>query len=428
MAKKAVLTASAVLLTLSLVLTTGCPSRRPDGVSPDLRRQFEVTVFTDDEDTGRRVLAAIEALGYTNPGNEVLGNPNDEFNIKWGAADRDVLDEIRAVVEPMMHQELFPRHLFGPDDMDIFINLPVCKLGGAYRPPTCGGAPGPGPGPGTVDPQYDAQGIPQACGMSQDSVDFGSISVGTEIILGRHRAVDGNDNWVEDMEEYVGRSGRVTELFGVDGSGCPVVHVDIDGGDWFWRVRDMQLGSGGGTSASGACGMTDETVSYGAIQVGTKVRLERHSAWQGDANWAEPMGAFVGREATVTSLEGVDGAGCAVVHVDVDGGDWFWRARDLTDLSGGGLGPASSSDFPQQCGLSDEASVYGAAYVGATVRLGQHRPVDGNANWNESMAEWVGSVGKVTEHLGSDSAGCPVVHVDVDGGRWAWRVRDLSKP
>ena len=417
---------SCVLLAGVMALAlTSCGPKRGDGVSPEVRRQYEVTIFTDDPETGRRVLAAIEAMGYTHPENEVLDTPNDEYNIKWGGAPEEAVDELRGIVEPMIHQELFPRHIFGPEDHDIFINLPVCKLGGAYTPETCGSTP-----VSPVDPQFDAQGIPQACGFERESVEFGSIHLGSKIRIGKHREVEGDANWVQDMDQYVGRSGTVTELFGTDGSGCPVVHVDTDGGDWFWRVRDMSLDGGGGPVVVGvpgalpmACGMTDENVQYGPVRIGSAIKLGRHTPWQGDANWAESMSEFVGREGKVTELAGTDAAGCALVKVDVDGGSWFWRLRDAT-IQGAG----QSTGFPQACGMTDEGADYGSAQMGATVRLGRHREVDGDANWNDAMEAFIGQTGQVTELLGADSQGCAVVHVSTDGGSWAWRVRDMMKP
>jgi hypothetical protein len=87
------------------------------------------------------------------------------------------------------------------------------------------------------------------------------------------------------------------------------------------------------------CGMT--TPSYGTIGVGSIVTLGRHAPWTGptgdpttpfvtgDDNWAPAMDGFVGRRAVVAELDGLDGAGCAGVRVDVDQGEWFWRVRDL---------------------------------------------------------------------------------------------------
>ncbi len=37
------------------------------------------------------------------------------------------------------------------------------------------------------------------------------------------------------------------------------------------------------------------------------------------------MVVFVGREATVTQLGGLDPQGCPYVRVDIDGGSWGWR-------------------------------------------------------------------------------------------------------
>jgi hypothetical protein len=83
--------------------------------------------------------------------------------------------------------------------------------------------------------------IPQECGMTSATLDYGSIGVGTIVILGRHRPVDGYDNWDPQMDAYVGMQATVIELKEVDGSGCPGVAVDVDGGYWFWRIRDLSF-------------------------------------------------------------------------------------------------------------------------------------------------------------------------------------------
>jgi hypothetical protein len=61
------------------------------------------------------------------------------------------------------------------------------------------------------------------------------------VILGRHRAVDGDANWVSSMDQYVGRQARVARLAGTDTAGCPVVAVDVDDGQFYWRIRDMTI-------------------------------------------------------------------------------------------------------------------------------------------------------------------------------------------
>ena len=76
--------------------------------------------------------------------------------------------------------------------------------------------------------------------MPFGSEDYGSVREGSRIVLGRHRPVDGDDNWADEMTEYVGRTATVTRLSGSDAAGCPGVRVDIDGGEWFWRIRDAR--------------------------------------------------------------------------------------------------------------------------------------------------------------------------------------------
>jgi hypothetical protein len=83
--------------------------------------------------------------------------------------------------------------------------------------------------------------IPQACGQTEDNADYGPVAVGTSVILGEHREFQGDANWAEDMAAFVGREAVVTRLSGVDPSGCPGVRVDIDNGEWFWRLRDLTL-------------------------------------------------------------------------------------------------------------------------------------------------------------------------------------------
>jgi len=83
--------------------------------------------------------------------------------------------------------------------------------------------------------------IPQACGQTAEGADYGPVGVGTTVILGEHRAVSGEANWAAEMAAYVGQEAVVTRLSGVDPSGCPGVRVDVDGGEWFWRLRDLTL-------------------------------------------------------------------------------------------------------------------------------------------------------------------------------------------
>ncbi|HJL17352.1 MAG TPA: hypothetical protein RMH99_16915 [Sandaracinaceae bacterium LLY-WYZ-13_1] len=302
---------------------------------------------------------------------------------------------------------------------------------------------------------------PQACGQAADSADYGEIRVGSEVVLQRHRFVGGDPNWDESMARYLGRVARVTRLSGVDDQGCPGVRVHVDGGRWFWRVRDVNVGADRprpppdeGSGAPGAaipqaCGRTEATVDYGPLRTGTVVVLGRHRPVDDDDNWSPPMSAFVGRTGRIVELAGVDERGCPGVHVDADGRQWFWRIRDLSladDADGtvayrpglasdhGRPGPAAAPEVEvdprmiQACGLTDETASYGDVAPGTAVVLGRHRPVEGVPNWVEEMEAYVGRTARVTELVGVDEQGCPLVRVDVDDGDWFWRLRDLRLP
>jgi hypothetical protein len=71
------------------------------------------------------------------------------------------------------------------------------------------------------------------------------------------------------------------------------------------------------------------TPYYGPVEVGSLVALHRHRPWRGQDNWSRPMDAFEDTIARVVELAGLDPSGCPGVHVDVDGGQFFWRIRDL---------------------------------------------------------------------------------------------------
>lgn len=89
---------------------------------------------------------------------------------------------------------------------------------------------------------------------------------------------------------------------------------------------------------------------------------------------------------------------------------------------------ARSSDaaLPQQCEQDPFHVDYGAIREGSLVRLGRHRSVDGNANWDPSMEHYVGRVTPVVSARGLDPQGCAIVEVAADGGEYVWRVRDLA--
>jgi hypothetical protein len=318
---------------------------------------------------------------------------------------------------------------------------------------------------------------PEECGMAEGAAQYGPVQVGAAVTLQRHRFVGVDDNWDPQMSRWVGRAARVVRLAGVDSAGCPGVRVDVDGGQWFWRARDLGIGTGrqprpaarattsGGSSGGGTtpqeCGPGPER--YGPVVVGARVVLGRHRMVNGDDNWAEEMQQYVGQTARVLEQAGVDSASCPGVRVDIDGQQYFWRIRDLRMAGAGGVDPGTAfvqstgvstdhgrpatvvawgggagtgaglfggggAQTPQECAMTDATAQWGPIQVGSTVVLGRHRPVNGDENWGEDMTPLVGQQARVMRLVGVDDQGCPVVNVDADGGSHYWRIRDMTLP
>jgi hypothetical protein len=319
--------------------------------------------------------------------------------------------------------------------------------------------------------------FPQNCHQSEMAPNYGGATIGATVVLGRHRPVDGEADWADEMQQWVGRAAHVVQQGGLDSQGCPGVRVDIDSQQWFWRVRDLHqsgdtsvfytpwsdttaytpslgittdhgrpatsIGTGlfgsGGTPGPQACGLTADQVVWDPIALGAQVTLGRHRAVNGDENWDPGMEPYVGMSAHITQLVGVDEQGCPVVRIDADAGGFYWRARDLTVTSGGTAGTPSWSGlaaWPRDCGMS--APQYGSVQIGSRIVLGAHTPYSGldssgttsvvdDTDWNDEMMQWVGMTATVVSLEGVDQpAGCPGVRVDIDGGQWFWRLRDAQ--
>jgi len=281
---------------------------------------------------------------------------------------------------------------------------------------------GTGLGPGGGDA------VPQRCGLDEVSADYGLVQPGAIAILWRHRAVDGEENWIEEMADHVGRQVEVISLGGVDDSGCAVVTVDVDRGEWAWRVRDLTLVR---PALPQSCSDSGQEPSHGVLGVGDTVRLGHHRPVDHERSWLPAMEQYVGHFTRVTELASRDDQGCPVVHVEIDHGANLWRVRDLTlydRVASERAEPTAEEQAPplESCGQTSAEAAFGPFRVGAHVTLGRHRPVDHDANWSEPMERFVGEEATVTELSGVDAAGCPGVRVDVDGGEHFWRIRDLQ--
>ena len=168
-----------------------------------------------------------------------------------------------------------------------------------------------------------------ACGQTVAGANFRGLVIGSVVRLRPHTEWRGDTNWADDMAMMVGMATTVTQLAGVDASGCPAVRVEADGGTFAWRVRDLEVLSQQPVGRD-RCGQSPEAIDYLGLQIGAPVRIGRHRSWYGDDNWATQMDAYVGREARIMDGAGIDAAGCPVVRVDIDQGTFAWRARDLT--------------------------------------------------------------------------------------------------
>lgn len=181
------------------------------------------------------------------------------------------------------------------------------------------------------------------------------------------------------------------------------------------------------------CDQSAQQAYFGAVGIGTVVQLGMHTPWRGDANWSPDMSGFIGMQATVTSLEGVDAVGCPVVRVNVDNGRSFWRIRDMRLVTQAPpprpvAPPPPSDPIPRYCGMPAGRATFGTITPGTSVVLNMHGfagPGD-DRNWNDGMQRYVGTSALVTSLNDVDEYGCPVVRVNVDGGQYFWRIRDMQ--
>ena len=177
--------------------------------------------------------------------------------------------------------------------------------------------------------RYVGDGDGSYSGDDLDYADFaeesmGLIKVGSMVVLGRHDDGEGEFeiNWADEMDAFVGKRAKVTEIVGSDSDGFLVVAVDSN--EYVWRVRNLTLFGRGRPG------------SYG-YKVGDRVLVGKHRPL-GESElvfWVDEMEAYVGMEATITELVGQvedELSRSYYVRLDVDGGEYFWRAETLSPV------------------------------------------------------------------------------------------------
>jgi len=280
--------------------------------------------------------------------------------------------------------------------------------------------------------------LPQNTGMTSSSANFGLLRNGSRVMIHKHRPVNGKDNWVPAMDEYVGREGIVRQFCGVDGTGCPCVKCSFDGVpcNYSFRIRDMTLLENFPISTfynlPQGIHMPRENSSFGGLEEGDLVIVHRHREVEGEANWNEDMDEYIGCMGTVgpSSKFGFDGQGCPCVRLTFgdDAPSYGFRIRDLT-LLGGDKKESVDPRFnlPQDTGLDVNQANYGPLVVGSRVLVSKHRAVNGVTNWVCDMDDFNEKEGVVIELAGVDCKGCPVVKCSFDGVAvpWLFRIRDL---
>jgi hypothetical protein len=86
--------------------------------------KYRVVVFANDQDMGEKVLAVIKAAGLAEDESYVTDEPNEDANIKYGAASEEDIKAMHKLVSVLYDGEIEESDDFESDDYDVFINLP----------------------------------------------------------------------------------------------------------------------------------------------------------------------------------------------------------------------------------------------------------------------------------------------------------------
>jgi len=90
------------------------------------RSHYNLTIFISNRSVGQQLSESLVNLGYRPAG--IRGGPNNDFNIKWGSASAEVIEEIVSVmcqVLGLSENQINRRHEFASSVNAIYINLPI---------------------------------------------------------------------------------------------------------------------------------------------------------------------------------------------------------------------------------------------------------------------------------------------------------------
>lgn len=181
--------------------------------------------------------------------------------------------------------------------------------------------------------------IPENCGFTAETVSYGPLAVGQVVTLGRHRGVNGDENWAGGMDNFVGTVTTVTQLSGVDGEGCPCVRVAIDEGQFAWRIRDMELGGGRPT-------LQLRDIAYGDVATGSLANVSE-APWQFRSTGADIVTISLTSDEFDPLVQLRDASGNALAEDD-DGGEGKNALIQSFTLPGAGLYTIVVKGYDQQ--------------------------------------------------------------------------------
>jgi hypothetical protein len=96
----------------------------PSPTAPAQRADFKLVIFSKSGGFGRKLLSAIQKLGYTNPSNHTSSDPNPDASIKYGPRAKAFIDEVLQKVSEFYDGTVERKAIFSDTDTDIFLNLP----------------------------------------------------------------------------------------------------------------------------------------------------------------------------------------------------------------------------------------------------------------------------------------------------------------